>query len=133
MSKLIDELKNDHVRIIDELNKVNELGVTTKEGQDKLISARTGLIAHLKKEDEKLYPALRMAAEKDEDIKQIVDTFAKDMDVVSAAAFEFFGQYSGGGSGMKFAMDFGRFFGTFKTRMRKEENILYQEYEKLNV
>jgi len=63
MNTLIEELKNDHAEIVKVLTKVRELGIGSKDGQDTLLAAKEGLLAHLKKEDERLYPSLRKAAE----------------------------------------------------------------------
>ncbi len=132
MSKLVDELKKDHSVITETLTNVKELGVTSEEGQKILLAAKSGLLAHLKKEDEHLYPVLNKAAESDVDLKRTLDMFAKDMDEISKGALEFFDKYSTGGSGIEFAKDFGKLFGTLSTRIRKEETTLYKKYDELN-
>lgn len=131
MNVLIEELKNDHGKIVEVLTKVKNLGTSSKEGQDTLSAAKEGLLAHLKKEDERLYPPLRRAAENSPSLKFTMDTFAKDMEDISKAALDFFGKYAKGGSGIEFAKDFGRLVGTLSIRIRNEENFLYAEYEKL--
>lgn len=131
MSALIEELKKEHCKILDALNKVKELGVISKEGQDKLLSAKTGLFAHIKREDEQFYPFLRKEAQNNKQLKSILDSFARDMESISKDVLEFFDKYSKGGSGIEFAKDFGRFSGILGVRIRKEENIIYAEYEKL--
>jgi len=55
MPKLVEELKKGHVSMIDMLNKVKDIGITKKEDQNILISAKAGLLAHLKKEDKDFY------------------------------------------------------------------------------
>jgi iron-sulfur cluster repair protein YtfE (RIC family) len=132
MSKLVEELKRDHVLMVDMLNRVKELGITKKEGQDILISAKASLLAHLKKEDKDLYPALKKAAETNSSVKQTLEIFAKDMEEISKFALQFFDKYSHGGSGIEFARDFGKLFATLTGRMRKEEDILYREYDKIS-
>lgn len=132
MSRLIDELKKEHLIIVDVLDHVSRLGVNSKEGQQRLIDAKNGLLAHLRKEDEQLYPALNRAAEKDARLKQTLDLFAKDMTEISKGAMDFFGKYSKGGSGLDFARDVGKLFIVLKSRISKEEDIIYKEYEKIN-
>ncbi|MEW6741078.1 MAG: hemerythrin domain-containing protein [Nitrospirota bacterium] len=132
MSKLVEELKRDHVLMVDMLNKVKELGITKKEGQDILISAKANLLAHLKKEDRDLYPVLKKAAETNSSMKQTLEIFARDMEEISKFALQFFDKYSHGGSGIEFARDFGKLFATLTGRIRKEEDILYREYEKIS-
>lgn len=131
MVNLIEELRNDHAKIVEVLTKVKELGITSKEGQDILLAAKEGLLAHLKKEDGRLYPPLRKAAEKNQALKRTLDRFAKDMEVTSRAALAFFQKYAQGGSDIEFAKDFGRLVGTLSIRIKREEEILLPEYEKL--
>ncbi|TAN60335.1 hemerythrin domain-containing protein [bacterium] len=132
MSQLIDELEKEHVFIAELLTKAKKAGVTSKDGLDQLLSAKVMLLTHLKKEDTKLYPILKSAAERNKDLQQTLDLFAKDMNETSKAAVQFFEKYSRGGEGNEFARDFGRLYSTLQTRMRKEENTLYKEYIKLN-
>lgn len=131
MSKLIDELKREHLVIIDILNDISKSGISSKEGQQRLLDAKTGLLAHLKKEDEQLYPVLNKTAEKDQALKQTLDFFAGDMAGISRSAMDFFGKYANGGSGIEFAKEIGRLFITLKSRISKEEDIIYKEYERL--
>ena len=131
MSNLIDELKGEHGAIVNMLNKVRELGIGSKEGQDRLMSAKASLLAHLAKEDQKLYPVLSEGAKKDQHLKGLMETFAMDMDEISKSALEFFNKYAFGGSGVEFAKEFGRLFVVLGSRIQKEESMLYKEYDKL--
>lgn len=132
MSVLVERLKKEHVVIVDVLNKTKEVGVGSKEGQDKLRSARTALLAHLKTEDEQLYPALKKEAEKNDSLKRTLDLFAREMETISKEALSFVDKYSNGGSGLEFARDFGRLYMNLSQRIRKEESTLYPEYDKLH-
>ena len=76
MDRLISEFKRDHVVVMDTLNVVKRHGLSSKEGKEGLKSVRDTLLAHLKKEDAQLYPVLRKAAEKDENLKQALDLYA---------------------------------------------------------
>lgn len=133
MSQLVDELKRDHVQIVALFEQLKTLGVAGKEGQAKLLSSKQLLLAHLKKEDERLYPALREAAAKNEAVKRLLDTFAKDMTEISGAVLQFFDKYAQGGSGFEFSKDYGKVVGTLGVRVQREENILYKEYDKLGI
>jgi hypothetical protein len=129
---LVERLKRDHAFIVDALNKVKERGISSKEGQDTLLSAKTALLAHLKAEDEQLYPPLKKEAEKNDTLKGTLDVFAREMETVSKDALRFFDKYSGGGSGLEFARDFGRLYAALSQRIWREENILYPHYDTLN-
>ncbi len=131
MSYFIEELTREHAVIAETLKKIKSLGISSKEGQKTLISAKSTLLAHLKKEDEQLYPVLKKAAKNDFNLDQTLDLFAKDMEGISKTALEFFEQYSGGGSGLEFAKNFGRLSAALTQRIFKEENILYKKYAEL--
>ncbi|MBI5626215.1 MAG: hemerythrin domain-containing protein [Nitrosomonadales bacterium] len=132
MSQLIIELKKEHEVIANILGEASKLGITSKEGQMKLMDAKKGLLAHLKKEDDQLYPVLKKAAQNDQNLGRTLDFYAKDMEGISKAAVAFFNKYAQGGSGMEFAKDIGGLFSTLKSRIRKEEDVLYKEYDRLN-
>lgn len=131
MSKLVEELKSDHKVIAATLNKVSGLGISSPEGQKTLLAAKSGLLAHLKKEDGHLYPVLKNAATADADLKRTLDMFAKDMVIISMAAVEFFDKYARGGDGLAFAKDFGRLYATLSQRISREENVLYKKFDEI--
>ncbi len=135
MSILIEELKKEHSEILATLNEVKELGILSKEGQDKLMSLEVSLLAHLGIEDDQLYPALKKGAEHYNSIKDTLDLFAMDMENVSKIVLEFFEKYSEGFSGMgikELSEDFDNFLAALTKRIRNEEESLYEEYEDLN-
>ena len=132
MSALIDEFKKEHSEIIDTLKEIKELGVLSEEGQAKLISAKESLLEHLKKEDEQLYPVLRKEAEHNKKLKEILDVFAVDMENVSRVVMEFFDKYSEGVIDSVVSGAFENLFAAFRNRIRNEEDILYDEYEKID-
>jgi len=129
MSILIEELKKEHSGIIAILNEVKKLGILSKEGQDKLISVQTSLIAHLEMEDDQLYPILRKQAENNKDLKNTLDLFEMDMENVSTIVQEFFDKYSEEFSGEKLQEDFENLFAALSKRISNEEAALYEEYE----
>ncbi|ODS32128.1 MAG: hypothetical protein SCARUB_02730 [Candidatus Scalindua rubra] len=131
MSALIEELKKEHLEIVAALNEAKKLGILSKEGQTKLLSAKASLLAHLKKEDEQLYPALMKEAENNKGVKNTLDLFAIDMENVSKVVLEFFDKYSGGVLGEEFQREFESLFVALSTRIRNEEDALYDEYEKI--
>ncbi len=135
MSILIEELKKEHSEILAALNEVKELGILSKEGQDKLMSLEVSLLAHLEMEDDELYPTLRKEAEHYNSIKDTLDLFAIDMENVSKIVREFFEKYSEGFSDMdikEISEDFENLLAALTKRIGNEEESLYEEYEALN-
>ncbi|MES0490018.1 MAG: hemerythrin domain-containing protein [Leptospirales bacterium] len=133
MSTLINELKKDHERIYTEISDAKKLGISTEAGKKLLLSIKTDLINHLKKEDELLYPKLKELAQSDEGIKKTLDTFAKDMEGITTSAMEFFDKYTHQSSDIEFFKDIGRFLAALTDRIRKEENTLYRIYDEATV
>ncbi len=132
MSILIEELKKEHSEIVAALNEVKKLGILSKEGQDKLISVQTSLLAHLEMEDDQLYPTLRKQAENSKDLKNTLDLFEMDMENVSTIVREFFDKYSEEFSGEELQEDFEKLFTALSKRISNEEASLYEEYEYMN-
>ncbi|QXE92320.1 hemerythrin domain-containing protein [Geomonas subterranea] len=133
MSRLIDELKKDHVAIEEMLNRVKDTSITNKEAHRLLLTAQSTLLAHLRKEDAQLYPVLNKAAQTDQGLKRTVDFYAKDMEEISGNAVAFFKKYSPDDAviDIEFAKALGRLFATISRRLRSEENTLYSAYDKL--
>ena len=131
MPNFIDELLIEHSMITSVFKKVAELGAATAEGQKALMDAKEGLLLHLKREDEELYPVLIKESECNDRLKSTLDIFAKDMAGVSEAALEFFAKYPSGGSGIDFYRDYGHLVSILTSRVEKEEALLFAEYDKI--
>ena len=128
MSKLIEELKSEHKDILDILDQAKIQGIASRAGQEKLISARDLLTAHIRKEDEKYYPELRRAAGNNEDLKIIMDYFVRDMEDVSKKAMQLFDKYAHGGDEEAFAGEIKLLYMMLKDRIRTEEETLFKKF-----
>jgi len=128
MSNLIDELKNEHRIMLDVLDQVRQLGISSVTGQDKFLSIRDLLISHMRKEDERYYPALERAAETNETLKVTLDYFARDMEVVSRRAMKLFDKYARGGSETEFSGDVKLLYMMLRDRIQIEEDTLFKKY-----
>jgi len=132
MSNLIEELKNEHKIILGILDEVKTFGISSPSGQEKLLSAKGLLIAHMKKEDEQYYPALKRAAENNKDLMIMLDYFVKDMEDVSKKAMCLFDKYSQGGDEVDFAGDVKLLYMMLKDRIRTEEKTLFVKFGQIN-
>lgn len=132
MSDLIESFKNEHKTLLEELNKVKEIGVVSPEGRGRLFSLKDYLLVHLQKEDESVYSALKAAARDNQRIARLLEVFAHDLEEITDQAAQFFLKHSTEGPDLVFAGDFGELFGSIKGRIRREENILFTEFEQLN-
>lgn len=131
MTELIQALKAEHANIVAILLTVDELGIDTEAGREKLLSAKAGLLAHLKREDDHLYPALRKAAEDDPIIEDALAFFQEDIAPVSKLSLAFFEKYADDISAHDFADDFATLADLLAQRIQKEEAVIYKMYDQL--
>jgi hypothetical protein len=113
------------------LTEIKNKGTVSKEAVAHLMTAKSALLAHLKKEDVQLYPALHSAAKNDKHLASTVDMFAKDMDKISQSVMAFFNKYEKGGEGLEFAKELGNLMSVLGNRIQREENSLYIEFDKI--
>ncbi|MHC4266828.1 MAG: hemerythrin domain-containing protein [Planctomycetota bacterium] len=132
MSALIEEFKREHLGIIALLNEVKELGILSKEGQAKLMSIKASLLEHLWSENERIYPVLWKEAERNKDLKELLDLFAIEMEGVSKVVEQFFNKFHEGTLDKNFPHEFEDLFAVVSKRIKNEEDILYGEYEKID-
>ncbi len=129
MTLLIAEVTKEHSEIVNTLDDIKKLGVLSKEGQDKLVSLESSLLAHLEIEDDQLYPLLRKEAEQNKDLKNTMDLFELDMENVSKLVRDFFDKYTDEFSGEELPEDFENLCAVLSKRINNEEDSLYEEYD----
>jgi hypothetical protein len=133
MSKLVAELKAEHVVILQRLDEARAVHLDSAALKNTLLFARKKLVAHLTKEDARFYPPLLRAARGDPRLASMLSFFRGDLHEVSR---EVFGFYAGVESG---SLDDGLLdrFRVVSVRLRsrigKEENLLYPEFVKLGI
>lgn len=130
-SILVYELKKDHETVLGLLDKLRTADINSREAHGWISSIKTAILAHLRKEDTQLYPVLKKAAEKDDNLKRTLQMFAQDMNSVYKTALEFVDKYAQGGDKFGFARDLGKVTIAIKTRISKEENILYNKFDQI--
>lgn len=133
MAGLISDLQAQHAGLLSVLDLAKTLGGGSAETQELLCSARTSLLDHLRKEDTELYPVLRTAAAKDAAIKETLDLFATDMAEISKMAIAFFKKCERAGTDHDLAKDFGLLLAKLRSRIRREEELLYPLYGKVTM
>ena len=132
MLVLIDQLMKEHAEIFADLTEANNLGIITEDGQSKLFSAKADLLVHLKNEDEHLYPVLRKEAENNKNLERILNSFSSEMEDISKSVMKFIDKYSTGVLDSKYVESFELIFATLSERMKKEESVIFAEYEKIS-
>ncbi len=133
MSKLVEKLKDDHIELTDILNELQCVGATSAKGKELLIKSKQTLLAHLKLEDNELYPPLYKQAEGDASLKRTLDTFGKEMDRITEFVNNFYTKYTNvteAGSS-EFSKDIANLIVSLKNRIMKEEIAIYKAYDKI--
>lgn len=128
MPDLIETLRAQHHEILDALTRLQSAGLGGAGAPDALQTLKGRLLAHLALEDRELYPELRRRAEQDREIAEMLRLFAADLDEVTGAATRFFADCDRGAAPMEIARGFGALIGRLRTRIRREEEILYRAY-----
>ena len=132
MSALIEGFKKEHSEIIEALKEVKELGVLTEEDQAKLMSEIVDLLKHLWSEDQWLYPVLLKASKHNKKLEEILSVFTNGLGGIHEEMLNFITKYSKGVKDNNFQRDYERLFEALSKRIEYEENVLFEEYNKLN-
>jgi|ERR1700754_602920 hemerythrin HHE cation binding domain-containing protein len=122
---LIDTLKHDHQDIFKLLDEIQTSGTATEEGRRKLKALRGVVIAHLRREDMKLYPEMQKHAA----TRELGHTYAQEMRGISSEIASLFDSLGNGIAGIESARQIGRMFSLIKQRMTREEVRLYPAYQ----
>ncbi len=136
MSKFTNELVLDHKEITQMLKKLRKLGVRSPESRELLMKSKDKLLAHLAKEDTKLYPPLYEKAKTDASLAGTLDIFAKEMQGITGFVLQFYENYTKREDLLdsdKFVKDIAKFISALQTRILKEEIALYKLYDKLGI
>ncbi|MFV3128394.1 hemerythrin domain-containing protein [Niveispirillum sp. KHB5.9] len=131
MSRIVPQLKHDHAELRIVLDRVRQQGIGTAEGRQTLMAARELFVDHIRRENEEFYPDYRELARQDPARAATADQFSQEMVALGDQILGFFDKYQDGGSGMEFAIDFGRMHALLQSRWHKEEAILYARYEEM--
>lgn len=132
MSVLINELKNEHVKLLEILEEAQKLGLVSAAGRSKLLESKRLLGEHLRKEDSRLYPEMKKMAAGDSLKLKTVDSFSSEMKGLSQTVLDFINRAEKAEINMEYAKELGRIISGLKMRIRREEMQLYPMYDKLS-
>ncbi len=132
MADLIDSLEQQHKEIIEKLEEIKVQTLSSNEKMQKLYEAKNTFLRHLSLEDAKLYPVLTKASERNSSLKRTLEIFAGEMKEITDKVVCFFDNLENLKlDKIDFAKEYGKFYALLKQRIRREENILYEEYKKV--
>ncbi len=135
MSKLIEELTEEHKQLSTIFNTIISSGLTSDKGLRLVTQSKELLLNHLKKEDDRLYPPLRKLAKTNPYINNTLNYYEQELASVTSFALNFYNKYTNIKSLNKkeFIEDLSSINIAFKNRVIKEEILLYKFYEKLGI
>ena len=130
MSQVTDELKREQGAINEAIKKAKELGPNTKAGADMFMAVKEKLLGYLRKGDQRLYAPLRNAAKSNRDLQFVLELNAQSAELTTRSTEEFFAKYTSPKTDLEFIMDFGKVTALVAQRIRNEQNVLLNEFDK---
>ncbi|HEY3375830.1 MAG TPA: hypothetical protein VGK02_12360 [Candidatus Aquicultor sp.] len=128
MSTLIEELRTEHLDLTLSFEHLKNINVESEEGHTELRSVKSALLAHLRKENEELYPRLRDIAFNNLSLQRTLDWFTRDIAKISAVLILFLDTYCQGGSHLTYRRDYNRLNTILTALIEQEEKIVYNEF-----
>lgn len=133
MEKTTEKLKIQHKQIIKLLNEIEGLTIFSAQFREKMKEAKDLFIDHLKFEDDKLYPRLKVASVSDEGLSKELSYLSEEMHEVTSDILFFFDKFSNDHANDK--TDFMKTFALVKKslleRIKKEEEFIYEKFIEL--
>lgn len=128
---MIESIRREHSEIIDKLNKIKKIGVSSKEGEDELLSVKGFILKHMRNEEKGFYPEIREMAKHNKKLEAILNEFDDDMDRILQYSLGFFDGYCvSNRSNMPIVIE--TFIEVLRRRILREDNILIPLYKKLH-
>lgn len=126
-------LKREHLEIIEVLNSLKDKKYKLEEKKNVLLLLKSKILKHIEIEDEHLYPILYARAEKNGNLKRLLSMFASEMEQISSFIKNFYKTYfdDNVNDPVNLSKSIGRLLVMIKTRIRREEKILFPEYTKI--
>lgn len=125
MTKLVEQLKQEHHELKAQVAAIKQRGVMTPEGFAGLLHLRYLLQGHIAHEAQNMYPRLERAAKQDEAVRSLLARFAEEMNEITHEAARFFDMYTAPTRSLDFARDVARIFSMITNRIITEEAVLY--------
>ncbi|SDB99985.1 Hemerythrin HHE cation binding domain-containing protein [Cupriavidus sp. YR651] len=124
MTALIDTMLAEHKQIFAMLDALHDQGISTEAGRKTLGQLRQLVLAHLAREDHKLYPPMH----RHDATRKLAEDYEAEMHVISREVLDFFDHYRHGGDKLEFARALGRTIARLRARMTREEIRLYPAF-----
>ena len=131
MPTILEELRAEHRMLLARLDEARAVNLDRAALKKSLHHTKALFLAHVGKEELKFYPRLEKAAETDLRAQAVLSLFRADLEAVAKAVGEFFSRLDADGFGDDLEQAFTALASAFRSRIAKEENLLYPEFERL--
>ena len=119
-------LRAQHAQLHALFDDLQRLGLAGPEGRERLHKTRQAMLAHLKLEEDRLYPAL----EAHPTTAGLARRYACEMRQLTPALLAFFDTYHDSDADPRaFSRSLGQLLAVLQQRIRREEGQLYPAYE----
>lgn len=130
MKDLIEILKNEHKKMIDELAKAQIIGISTPLGQKILADVENFMLKHMDLEEKELYPAVYQATKGNPEAYQEIRDFYEEGMKSAEEIRSFFDQCSFPYESEKLEENFKSLFSLLSRRILLEELKLFEVYSR---
>ncbi|MCP4176982.1 MAG: hypothetical protein GY756_04375 [bacterium] len=129
MTKLIKHFKDEHKKLLCEISSLKKCDKTVDKYK-KIQSLKKPIFEHLEVENENLYTPTLAGAERDNDLKVMLDKFNSHFNKITTFAINFYKKNEVLKNEAEFLHDLHKFIVLILVRIKSEEKILFAEYEK---
>jgi hypothetical protein len=131
MSKLTDELLREHSLLVSAIMAIGDQLTPTPATAALLGNVYRDLKKHMAREETEVYGRLAAAAVSDPGLRRTLAIFVADTAAITRTVLAFFEKHQGGASPETFAKEYRGMFLAFRTRIRREEEILFKALDRL--
>lgn len=126
---MIDELRLEHSSILISFGNLANLDFSSQEDRQYLLSVKSTLLDHLRRENDSIYPKLLEAASNDAILKYTVDRYMGDLVRITTILILFLEKYSKHDTdASSFKREHNRLGTILHALFRIEEEVIFNEY-----
>ncbi len=127
---MLESFKREHSEILDVLDKIEKLGISSKEGQETLLLTKELIFTHMDKENREFYPKIKEAKKNHQMLEKALIDFDKDMNQI-AHFIDLFFDINSSPERRDMQLYTEKFIEALKRRILREENILFPAFGRL--
>ncbi|MBF0380550.1 MAG: hemerythrin domain-containing protein [Magnetococcales bacterium] len=132
MSDIIDELKEEHTKLLDYFGTLNDVSSSNVELCKSFMIIKDFLLNHIHKEDRLIYPLLNAEAKVDSELRHQIDQHDQELMNLASIIESFSQKYCDSGLASNSAMNELDFIiQLLGVRISNEEDFIFQRYEAL--